>query len=407
MRAGRAFSRAAISRVVTGLRLDGGDRLVGVACWSSPGRPAPRGPGRARPAARRPPLSAASTASSGVPSRSLSSSDDALGALAADARHLGERLEVGGGDGARAARWASGRRAWPAPAWGRRRWPSGAARRRSARRRSAKPKRVSDSSRTTSEVASRASSPTLSVARVAGVQCSERSPTPPTSITAPSGAIAVTCPATDAITSAIVRPCRRPWGRPGLPWPWPRPRPACAGPRRATRGRWPGRARRRRRRAWACASSRSSRVTMAATAVLSARAAAGDGGLDLGRGVQARPAARAGPRRAIAIAPRLGGAHDRADVVLAEDPLDRHRVGAARRRATARCPPRCRPAGRRGRRRRRVLHDADGHQASAARPGRRRRRPGRTGSAPGSMPITRTGLPPRAAEHCSAGLYPG
>ncbi len=57
----------------------------------------------------------------------------------------------------------------------------------------AKPYRVSASSRTTSEVATRARSPVRSPASVPGVHCTS-SPTPPTSITAPSGATADTVP---------------------------------------------------------------------------------------------------------------------------------------------------------------------------------------------------------------------
>ena len=55
-------------------------------------------------------------------------------------------------------------------------------------------------------------------------------------------------------------------------------------------------------------------------------AAAGDGGLDLARGVQGdRQAAARGDQQRDAAG--LGGAHDGAEVVLGEDPLDRDRVG--------------------------------------------------------------------------------
>ena len=57
----------------------------------------------------------------------------------------------------------------------------------------ANPYRVSESSRTTSEVATLARSPGRSPASVPGVHCTS-SPTPPTSITAPSGASAATVP---------------------------------------------------------------------------------------------------------------------------------------------------------------------------------------------------------------------
>src|SRR5271165_5853643 len=56
-----------------------------------------------------------------------------------------------------------------------------------------KPYKVSESSRTTSEVATCAGSPSLSVASVPGVHCT-RIPTPPTSMTAPSGATPATVP---------------------------------------------------------------------------------------------------------------------------------------------------------------------------------------------------------------------
>ena len=78
----------------------------------------------------------------------------------------------------------------------------------------------------------------------------------------------------------------------------------------------------------------------------------------------------------------LRGAHDRADVVLAEHPLDGDHVG----RGTARSPRRSRrpgrPAGRRCRRRRRCAppRRARGQRTARA---RRRRRRCRTGSSPG------------------------
>ncbi len=65
-----------------------------------------------------------------------------------------------------------------------------------------KPNRVSESSRTTSEVATRAGSPSLSDARVPGVHCT-RSPKPPTSITAPSGLTPATLPLRCAITLSL------------------------------------------------------------------------------------------------------------------------------------------------------------------------------------------------------------
>ena len=58
-----------------------------------------------------------------------------------------------------------------------------------------KPYRVSESSLTTSDVATWAGSPGLSVASVPGVHCT-RIPTPPTSMTAPSGATPATVPRT-------------------------------------------------------------------------------------------------------------------------------------------------------------------------------------------------------------------
>ena len=57
----------------------------------------------------------------------------------------------------------------------------------------AKPNSVSASSRTTSEVATRDRSPVRSVASVPGVHCTS-SPTPPTSMTAPSGVSPHTVP---------------------------------------------------------------------------------------------------------------------------------------------------------------------------------------------------------------------
>ncbi len=62
----------------------------------------------------------------------------------------------------------------------------------------ANPYSVSESSRTTSDVATRACSPGRSRASVPGVHCTS-SPTPPTSMTAPSGDTAATEPVTCAI----------------------------------------------------------------------------------------------------------------------------------------------------------------------------------------------------------------
>ncbi len=72
---------------------------------------------------------------------------------------------------------------------------------------SAKPYSVSESSRTTSEVASRAVSPSRSRASVPGEHETER-PTPPTSTTAPSGPSAATVPLTLAITAPPSRALR-------------------------------------------------------------------------------------------------------------------------------------------------------------------------------------------------------
>ena len=122
-------------------------------------------------------------------------------------------------------------------------------------------------------------------------------------------------------------------------------------------------------------------------------AGAGDGGLDLARACTSAPGSPARAAASTATAPRLRGAHDRADVVLAEHPLDRDRVRpvhSRRSRASAssrassrwarsssgRCrPPRPRRAGRSG-------------------PARRRRRRRRTGSAPGPLRARAPALPP-------------
>src|SRR3954454_11515897 len=98
----------------------------------------------------------------------------------------------------------------------------------------AKPKSVSESSRTTIAVASRTDSPARSVARVAGVQWTDR-PIPATSTTAVSAPTAATTPVTLAITWRSPCPRRR---RP--------PHPTAVASRRARPGRWRARARRPR-----------------------------------------------------------------------------------------------------------------------------------------------------------------
>ena len=195
-------------------------------------------------------------------------------------------------------------------------------------------------------------------------------PTPPTSTTAPSGAER---------------------GDPAAHEGDHRPRPPSAaasaavdagpGRRRARRGRSPGRARRRRRPAGARSVSRRIRVTMAPTWALSARplpvtAALTSLGVCSATGT---PAGRAASDRDRA---GLGGAHHGADVVLAEDPLDRDGVGPVlgeprlERALDGEQPgARCRRRPACGPRRRRP--------ASAAGRRRPRRRRGRSGSAPG------------------------
>ena len=131
-----------------------------------------------------------------------------------------------------------------------------------------------------------------------------------------SGPTAATRPRTNAITGWLLAPPARPrLPRAGVS----RPRARC--------GRWPARASRRRRRACGTSSSRSRRVTIAPTWALSARplpvtAALTSLGVCRATGMPAAGSDQDGD------AAGLSGAHDRAHVVLAEDPLDRDGVGA-------------------------------------------------------------------------------
>ena len=200
--------------------------------------------------------------------------DDLLRALAADAGHLHQR-RVGrwsrwrGAPRAAGTRRGSSGRASDPP-----RWRSAAARTGARSSSSANPYRVSESSRTTRLVASRAVSPTRSRARVPGEQDTAR-PTPPTSTTAPSGPEGghPAVHAGDHRRTPIRRPRRTRalagTGPRSRAWP-ARPRPGGPAPRRARGGRWPAPARRRRRPAAGPTSSLRIRVTIAVTWALSA-----------------------------------------------------------------------------------------------------------------------------------------
>ena len=255
-----------------------------------------------------------------APIRSRSSSDDPLGALAADARHLDQRGEVAGRD--RPAHLARRVHApgSSGPASGRRRWRSAAARTAPARRRR-RSRRGSASPRgRPGWWPAGPSRPTRSRASVPGEQDTAR-PTPPTSTTAPSGPSAATRRRTLAI---IAGPGPASAGRidPGLRRPAPhladRERQRVGGvgrPRRLGQPEQPGDHR--------------------ADLGLVGAPGAGDRGLHLARRVQRDR--DAGPGGGHDREPgHLGGAHDGADVVLAEHPLDGDDVRAGARRSTRR-----------------------------------------------------------------------
>ena len=296
--------------------------------------------------------------------------------------HRGQRLDVLAGHGAAQLVGASAPRASPAPASGRRRWRSAAARRRDFSSSSRKPNRVSDSSRTTMLVGRRR--------RRADVQGGQRG----------RGAAAARARRRrprgrreSSVTSATVpRDERDHRARPS----WPVRRAADGRPRRCGPAAPPAPdvADRQRERVGgvggrrARASSRSSRVTIAATWALSARplpltAALTSLGVCSATG---RPRRAADHHRDPA---GLGGAHHGADVVLAEHPLDGDGVGPVQRRARPRAP-------------RSIGTAAAARRAARRRCGRRRRRPSAAAGpttpsttprpqrvSPGSIPSTR------------------
>ena len=222
------------------------------------------------------------------PSRSLSSRTMRCGALLADAGHLGQRR--------RGLRWrprgARVGRCTASTAWASR-GPTPAAvcsaSKTSRSSSSTKPYRVSSSSRTTSAVDSAAELPRRAGRRAWPGCTAAASPTPPTSMTAASGPTAATVPQTLAIIGRASRT------RPACGLPRAASSAGRAAPQMADRqGERVGGVGRRRARA----SSRSSRVTIVVDLRLVGAAAAGDGGLDLARGVQRdrQPAASAQQR---------------------------------------------------------------------------------------------------------------
>ena len=186
---------------------------------------------------------------------------------------------------------------------------------------SAKPNRVRESSRTTMLVGSVASAPVRSPARVSGVQCSS-SPTPPTSRTVEVRPTAATRPRTKAITDELLSTA----GLGGLG------RHGCL---QAVGGAAaPDVADGQRERVGGVGGARhlaepEQAGDHGADLGLVGAAAAGDRRLDLARRVQRdREPTACGHEEGDAAG--LGGAHHRLHVVLAEDPLDRDRVGCVR-----------------------------------------------------------------------------
>src|SRR5215472_2311004 len=141
----------------------------------------------------------------------------------------------------------------------------------------ANPYRVSESSRTTRDVATRAGSPTRSRANVAGVHWTSK-PTPPTSMTAPSGATAATHPVRWEIIGLLRRV-----GKP------------------------------------------EQSHNHLSDLCLACGAASSHSGLDLARRMHGHRHAAPGSADD-RDGTGLGGAHDRPDILLAEDTLDGHSV---------------------------------------------------------------------------------
>ena len=220
----------------------------------------------------------------------------------------------------------------PGPAAARPRWPSAAARTRSARR------------RRRSRTASASPPGPPGWWRPPGLSPTRARPACP----------GCTAPQADPadLDDRAVRADARPPGRAdgdhrALPC-LGRPSGGLAQPprrRRARCDRWPAPARRRRRPARRVREPQQP-GDHGRDLGLVGPPAAGDRGLDLAGGVQGhrQPAPRRADDRDRA---GLRGAHHRAHVVLAEHPLDGHRVGAALRRARPRSPSRWRAAGRR------------------------------------------------------------
>ena len=158
--------------------------------------------------------------------------------------------------------------------------------------------------------------PTRSPARVPGVQCDGQAD--PADLDRPRrpAPTAATAPRTLAIIALLLVGAAS------------RGQPASlrAGCRRARRGRSPAPARRRRRPAAAARRQPQQPGHHRRHLRLVGLPGAGDGRLDLARGVQSRPAAPARAPASTATAAGLRGAHHRPDVVLAEDPLDRDHV---------------------------------------------------------------------------------
>src|SRR5262245_7709128 len=172
---------------------------------------------------------------------------------------------------------------------------------------STNPYSVSESSRTTRLVARRASAPTRRPASVPGAHATAM-PTPPTSITAPSGDTAATRPRTLAIIGPPPNRGLEPGVRAAAPDVADGERQRVGGVGRPGRGVEPQQARHHR-----------------ADLVLVGPPGTGDRRLDLARRVGLhRHAGPGGGEHGDGAG--LRGAHDGAHVVLAEHPLDGHRV---------------------------------------------------------------------------------
>ena len=269
----------------------------------------------------------------------------------------------------------------------RRRWRSAAARRPASRRRRRSRTGSASPRARPGWWAACAARPTRSAASVPGVHCTTQADAADLDDHRASSADRGDRPRTNAIIGAAPRRCGRAGGVDAAP-----------GRRRARCGRWPAPARRRRRRARGASSSRSSRVTIAPTCALSARPLPVTAALT-SLGVCSATGMPAAGGRDQGDAAGLGGAHDRADVVLAEDPLDRDGVGRVLVEPGVDAPLDRRPAAAPTRRSARGAHDVDVDQAQRpARPSPRPRR-ARTGSGPGRSRAPASASPPSPSEH--------